>query len=324
MSTHSFSIIFAGTPAFSAVTLEALLHSEHSIKAVYTQPDRPAGRGRKLTPSPVKVLALQHHLPIYQPQTLRDAGAQQALAEIQADLMIVVAYGLLLPKPVLAMPRLGCINIHASLLPRWRGAAPIQRAILAGDKTTGITIMQMDEGLDTGAMLSRVECPILAEDTTQTLHDRLASLGASTLLSTLNDLLSVRPEVQNNALATYALKISKEEAILDWHLSAEELDRKIRAFNPWPIAQTALGGLTVRVWKASVIEGPITQRTPGEIIRATGQGLDVATQKNILRISEMQLPGGKCLPVADILNARQADFAVGNVFQMETLKRIQP
>jgi methionyl-tRNA formyltransferase len=311
--TDSLKIIFAGTPAFSAVTLEALLQAGHNIVAVYTQPDRPAGRGQKLAMSPVKTLALQHHLPVYQPVTLRDAEEQKILADLNADLMIVVAYGLLLPTPVLQAPRLGCINIHASLLPRWRGAAPIQRAILAGDPVTGITIMQMEAGLDTGPMLYRLECSIESNDTTQTLHDRLASLGAEAILATLKQLSLLTPEVQDHALANYAHKILKDEAVLDWKLTANELDQKIRAFNPWPVAQTTLDGQTVRIWAACVLE-KTQQAQPGTIVHAASEGIDVATGKNMLRILKLQLPGGRCLPASDILNSRQEDFAAGKIF----------
>jgi methionyl-tRNA formyltransferase len=311
--TDSLNIIFAGTPVFSAITLDALIHAGYAIKAVYTQPDRPAGRGQQLLASPVKELALRYDLPLYQPVSLRDPNEQQQLTAIQADLMIVVAYGLLLPKPVLEAPRLGCINIHASLLPRWRGAAPIQRAILAGDKKTGITIMQMEEGLDTGPMLYSVECQIEDQDTTQTLHDRLAELGTSALLNTLNHLETIKPISQNNDLATYAHKISKGEAVLDWCLSAVELNQKIRAFNPWPIAQTSLNDKTIRIWSANVIEVDSSNK-PGEIIQSTADGIDVSTGKNVLRILKMQLPGARCLPVADILNARHEDFAIGKLF----------
>jgi len=311
---NSLNVIFAGTPVFSAIILDALIKAGCSIKAVYTQPDRPAGRGQKLTMSSVKQLALDYHLPIYQPLTLRDKQEQDILANLNADLMIVVAYGLLLPLPILQAPRLGCINVHASLLPRWRGAAPIQRAILAGDKKTGITIMQMEEGLDTGPMLYSVDCMIGSNDTTQTLHDKLALLGANALLTSLNQLSILIPEKQNTVLATYAHKILKDEAILDWHSSAEELDRKIRAFNPWPIAQTSIDGSMVRIWKAQVREVPTSNAIPGQIIQVTKDGIDVATSDNMLRILELQLPGGKCLSVKDILNAKQDRFVVGNVF----------
>lgn len=301
------NLIFAGTPEFSAVTLQALLSSQHTIKAVYTQPDRPAGRGRKLTASPVKELALQHQLPVFQPESLRVESEQQKLANLQADLMIVVAYGLILPPAVLTAPRLGCINVHASLLPRWRGAAPIQRAILAGDAVTGVTIMQMDAGLDTGAMLYKVECPIEASDTSERLHDRLAELGAKALLHTLDHLATIQPEAQEDALATYAHKIKKEEAELDWNLPAAALVLKVRAYNPWPVAFSN----GVRVWEAMAVEQDTKHIPPGTIVQASIQGIDVATGQGILRLLKLQLPGGKVLSAADILNARKNEFGVG-------------
>lgn len=306
---QSFNIIFAGTPEFSAQTLQALIQSQHQIKAVYTQPDRPAGRGRKLTASPVKQLAVQHDLPVYQPVTLRDAQEQQKLAALQADLMIVVAYGLILPEPVLAAPYLGCINVHASILPRWRGAAPIQRAILAGDNESGVTIMQMDKGLDTGAMLYKVTCPIHSDDTSEVLHDRLADLGAQALLHTLNHFSEIKPEAQDNELATYAHKITKEEALLDWRAPAEELARKVRAFNPWPVAFFE----NARVWQAEVVEKNVSTLQPGTIVQASSQGIDVATGNNVLRLQKLQLPGGRVLSAADILNARRNEFAEGKL-----------
>jgi methionyl-tRNA formyltransferase len=303
-------VIFAGTPIFSAVTLKALLQSQHKIIAVYTQPDRPAGRGRVLTASPVKELALQHQLPVFQPLTLRDENEQKKLADLQADLMIVVAYGLILPKNILQTPKLGCVNVHASLLPRWRGAAPIQRAILAGDAKTGITIMQMDEGLDTGAMLLKSECEMTKTDTTETLHDRLANLGAQTLLQALENFSQLKPEKQNDSLATYAQKIKKDEAKINWNLSADEIERQVRAFNPWPVAFFGEGDKTVRVWEAKMIS---TQENfqSGVIVAATSEGIYIATGKNILRLLKIQLPGGKILPVADILHSRANEFVVG-------------
>jgi methionyl-tRNA formyltransferase len=310
---NSLNIIFAGTPEFSVVALSALLQANHKIAAVYTQPDRPAGRGRKLTASPVKDLALQHSLPIHQPVTLRDEREQKILKEFNADLMVVVAYGLLLPLAVLKAPRLGCINIHASLLPRWRGAAPIQRAILAGDAETGVTIMQMEQGLDTGPMLYKKTCPILTTDTSHSLHERLAKLGADALITMLDQLAQLTPEVQNNSLATYAHKIAKEEAEIDWQQSAVELDRQIRAFNPWPVSYTTDRGQILRVWEASRLTKECSNVAPGTIMQSSAQGIDVATGESVLRLLKIQLPGARVLPVADVLNARHQEFAPGKI-----------
>lgn len=312
-SNHPLKIIFAGTPVFAAVALQALLASSHQVIATYTQPDRPAGRGRKLTASPVKELALQHSLPVHQPVSLRDELEQQCLAKMQADVMVVAAYGLLLPAPVLQAPRLGCINIHASLLPRWRGAAPIQRAILAGDAKTGITIMQMEKGLDTGPMLYKVECPIQSEDTSETVHERLAQLGAKAIVTALNQLSQLTPQPQDESLATYAHKITKEEAQLNWQQPAEELARKIRAFNAWPIAHAHMSEQVIRIWEAAIVERDIKGYQPGEIMQANATGIDIATGHHCLRLLKIQLPGGRALPVADILNARHGDFAKGKM-----------
>lgn len=311
MNTNSsLKIIFAGTPEFSVKTLQALLKSHHQVIAVYTQPDRPAGRGRQLTASPVKQVAEQHRIPVYQPLTLRDATEQQRLADLGADLMVVVAYGLILPMPVLQAPRFGCINVHASLLPRWRGAAPIQRAIEAGDCETGVTIMQMDKGLDTGDMLYKVACPIVSSDTSATLHDRLAEMGAEALVTTLNDLDNFPPEKQDETKATYAQKISKEEAVLSFTQTAVELDRKIRAFNPWPVATVRCEGEVIRVWQTTVLPDMLVQQ-PGTIVKVSTEGLDVATENGILRIQKIQFPGGKVLSVGDVINARHP-FVVGS------------
>lgn len=298
----SSKLIFAGTPDFAAASLQALLDNGYNVCAVYTQPDRPAGRGQHLQISPVKSIALQYNLPVFQPQTLKTPEVQAQLTDLQADLMIVAAYGLLLPKAVLDAPKLGCINVHASLLPRWRGAAPIHRAILAGDQLTGITIMQMDIGLDTGAMLWKIECPILPTDTGGTLHDKLAVLGGKALISVLENWETLKPNPQDDNLATYAKKIHKSEAQLDWHLSAVELDRQIRAFNPYPVAQAELKGLTLRIWNAQPLDMQ-TQSPAGSIICANKNGIDVATGDGVLRLLTVQQAGKRALPVGDFLNA---------------------
>ncbi len=261
-------IIFAGTPDFAARHLDALLASEHQVVGVFTQPDRPAGRGNKLTPGPVKVLAQAHDIPVFQPKSLKPEENQQLVAGLQADVMVVVAYGLILPQAVLTMPRLGCINVHGSLLPRWRGAAPIQRSLWAGDNETGVTIMQMDVGLDTGDMLHKITCPINADDTSASLYDKLAQLGPQGMLTTLSLLAagSAQPEVQDETLVTYAEKLSKEEARLDWSLSAVQLERCIRAFNPWPVSYFLINDQPVKVWQASVL--PHRTAQPGEILQA--------------------------------------------------------
>lgn len=292
MST-SLRIIFAGTPDFAARHLDALLSSGHQVVGVFTQPDRPAGRGKKLMPSPVKVLAEEHGLPVFQPASLRPQENQQLVADLNADVMVVVAYGLILPKAVLDMPRLGCINVHGSLLPRWRGAAPIQRSLWAGDADTGVTIMQMDVGLDTGDMLYKLSCPITDEDTSATLYDKLAELGPKGLIDTLQQLADnrVQPEVQDEALVTYAEKLTKEEARLDWSLPAAQLERCIRAFNPWPMSWLEIDGQPVKVWQASVIAGPVNA-APGTIIEANKQGIQVATVEGILNLESLQ-PAGK-------------------------------
>lgn len=308
-------IVFAGTPEFAAHHLQTLLDSRHQVIAVYTQPDRPAGRGKKLAASPVKELALQHDLPVLQPQSLKTPEAQQELQALGADLMVVVAYGLLLPQAVLDIPRLGCINVHASILPRWRGAAPIQRALAAGDSETGVTIMQMDVGLDTGAMLVKALCPIEARDTGGDLHDRLLGIGGPALLTGLQQIASAstQPEIQDNNLACYAHKLSKEEAALDWQQSAEELDRIIRAFNPFPVAHFSQGEERIRVWGA-IPDMTAHQSPPGTILSVSEQGIHVACGQGSLCLTQLQLPGKKCMPVNAIINGYRDRFIVGSCF----------
>jgi len=316
----SLRLIFAGTPDFAASHLLALLEDHRQVVAVYSQPDRPAGRGKKLTPSPVKQLALDHGLPVYQPASLRDSCAQADLAGLQPDLMVVVAYGLLLPQAVLDIPRFGCINVHASLLPRWRGAAPIQRAIAAGDARTGITIMQMDAGLDTGAMLLKVSCDIDPKETGGSLHDKLARLGPPALLRAL-DLIAageLSPVDQAQNESTYAAKISKQDAAIDWRQSADTICRRIRAFNPFPVAFASLDGLAVRIWNAEPLPGSgfASDAIPGEIIATDRAGIDVTCGTGVLRIIELQLPGKKRLPAAELLRGHEQMLAVGNRFSL--------
>ncbi|WDM59419.1 methionyl-tRNA formyltransferase [Pseudomonas sp. NEEL19] len=305
-------IVFAGTPEFAAEHLKALLDSPYEIVAVYTQPDRPAGRGQKLMPSAVKALAVAHGIPVLQPQTLRNAEAQAELAALQPDLMVVVAYGLILPQAVLDIPRLGCINSHASLLPRWRGAAPIQRAVEAGDTESGVTVMRMEAGLDTGPMLLKVTTPISAEDTGGSLHDRLAQMGPPAVVQAIAGLAdgSLQGEVQNDALATYAHKLNKDEARLDWCRPAVELERLIRAFNPWPVCHSTLDGESVKVLAANVAAG---KGEPGEILSAGKDGLVVACGDQALSLTRLQLPGGKALSFSDLFNSRREKFAAGKV-----------
>ncbi len=304
VATEPLKIIFAGTPDFSVPPLRALLESEHQVVAVYTQPDRPSGRGRKLAASPVKQLALAEDIPVRQPKNFRDEEELERLASLRADLMVVVAYGLILPQRVLDAPRLGCINIHASLLPRWRGAAPIQRAILAGDAETGVTIMQMEAGLDTGPMLLKHHCPIGSEETAGSLHDRLSKMGAEALLAALPGIAdgSLQPQVQDDALACYADKLDKAEAQIDWKRSALELDRQVRAFNPWPVAQTIYQDKMLRIWESMPLDDG-AEASPGKVIATGREGIDVATGDGVLRILSLQLPGKKAQPASAFLNA---------------------
>ncbi|MGO2088660.1 MAG: methionyl-tRNA formyltransferase [Oceanisphaera sp.] len=306
------NIIFAGTPDFAARHLQALLGSEHKLVAVYTQPDRPAGRGKKLTPSPVKVTAEQAGIPVLQPPSLRNEAAQQELAALNADIMVVVAYGLILPQPVLDTPRLGCINVHGSLLPRWRGAAPIQRAIWAGDDITGVTIMQMDKGLDTGDMLHTASLPITADDTSASLYDKLATIGPPALLESLADISEGRatPLAQDDTQANYAKKLSKEEARIDWQEPAAHIARCVRAFNPWPFSYFSVAEHNIKVWQSEVVNQQ-SDLAPGTIIQANKAGIDVATGQGVLRLLSLQVPGKKAMGCQDLLNARKDWFQAG-------------
>ena len=308
-------IIFAGTPHFAAAALQALLDAGHEVVAVLTQPDRPAGRGMQLQPSPVKQLAEQHALPVWQPQTLKQPEIQQQLAALSADVMVVAAYGLILPPAVLAAPRFGCLNIHASLLPRWRGAAPIQRALLAGDAETGITIMQMDAGLDTGAMLLKKSTPITPADDAQTLHDRLAELGAAAIVEALRSLPDLAAEAQDEARATYAAKLNKAEAQLDWSLTAAQLERAVRGYHPVPVAHTVIRDTPVKIWRARLADGGAAfSAEPGTIVSVDKRGIGVACGTGVLWLEILQRPGGKALPASQFVQGfpLQAGERCGN------------
>ncbi|MGD8784996.1 MAG: methionyl-tRNA formyltransferase [Thioalkalispiraceae bacterium] len=311
----NLKIIFAGTPDFAATALQKLLDEQYEIIAVYTQPDRPAGRGRKLKPSPVKALALEHKIPVEQPVSFKEEGALDKLASYQPDLIIVAAYGLLLPVSVLAIPKWGCLNIHASLLPRWRGAAPIQRAILAGDKETGITIMQMDKGLDTGDMLIKHSTPIHNDDTGGSLHDRLAELGGQAIVEALKLLEQnqLNPEKQDDSQATYAKKLSKSESDIDWSRTAEEIDRQIRAFDPWPGSQTRLDEKVIRIQAAQILDS-LTEDQSGCILAYGKQGIDVQCGKGQIRITRCQLPGSRAMSINDLHNGHPDLFEPGQCF----------
>ncbi|EHB90083.1 methionyl-tRNA formyltransferase [Aggregatibacter aphrophilus] len=312
------NIIFAGTPDFAAQHLQALIDSPHNVIAVYTQPDKPAGRGKKLQASPVKQLAEQHQIPVYQPKSLRKPETQAELTALHADVMVVVAYGLILPQAVLDAPTYGCLNVHGSLLPRWRGAAPIQRAIWAGDKQTGVTIMQMDAGLDTGDMLHKVFCDIDLQDTSADLYHKLAEIAPNALIEVLNHLTdgTFIAEPQDDTQSNYAEKLSKEEAKLDWQLSAAQLERNIRAFNPWPMAYLQLtdeqgNPQTLKVYQATVL--PSVSQIPGTIISADKNGIQIATADGVLNLLQLQPAGKKPMSAQDLLNGRADWFAVGKV-----------
>ncbi|MEI6893650.1 MAG: methionyl-tRNA formyltransferase [Colwellia sp.] len=315
-------IIFAGTPDFAAQHLLSLINSEHDVVAVYCPPDKPAGRGKKLTACATKLLALEHGIMVEQPINFKSSDDQQQLAQYNADIMVVVAYGLLLPEIILNSPRLGCINVHGSILPKWRGAAPIQRSLEAGDKKTGVTIMQMDKGLDTGDMILATECAIEDTDTSASLYEKLAKLGPVALIETLtlmaqaNYQASEHNIAQDNTLATYAHKLDKTEAELNWQLGATELHRKIRAYIPWPVSQFTFEESEkkhhrLRVWQASVQEYK-GNLAPGTILKADKEGIDVVTSNKVLRLEVMQLPGKKTLAVKDILNGRSEWFVAGS------------
>ncbi|GGE63824.1 methionyl-tRNA formyltransferase [Streptosporangium jomthongense] len=296
-------LVFAGTPDFAATALKALLGTHHTIVGVYSQPDRPAGRGRKLQPSPVKQVAEDSGIPVFQPASLKTPEAQQELAALRPDVMIVAAYGLILPEAVLQIPAHGCLNIHASLLPRWRGAAPIQRAIAAGDTETGITIMQMDKGLDTGDMLLKSVTPIAADDTGGSLHDRLAELGGKAIVEAL-DLLEkgeLQGEAQDDEQACYAHKLSKEEGHIDWSRSASDIERLVRAFNPWPGTYTDLEQQRLRIHEATAIDEQ-SRKPAGTVIRREREGIDIACGRGVLRVTRLQLPGSRAQSVNDLIN----------------------
>jgi len=305
-TTKELRIIYAGTPEFAVAALRALIDSQHEVVAVYTQPDRPAGRGRKITFSPVKQQAIEASIPVEQPEHLKTAAIQATLRAYQADVMVVAAYGLLLPQAVLDIPTYGCLNIHGSLLPRWRGAAPIQRAIAAGDKETGITIMQMDRGLDTGDMLHKSAVAITHTDTGQSIHDALAIQGAHDIVTVLNkiDGKRLKGEMQDEQYATYAHKLTKEEANIDWSDTARNIDYKVRAFSPWPIAYTYYHGKPMKIHYTSVKDSGSTalQQPVGTVINESKQGIEVSTGQGVLLLHRLQMPGKRAMDVTSFLN----------------------
>jgi len=310
-----YRIIFAGTPEFAADHLAALLNTDHEVVAVYSQPDRPAGRGNKLHASAVKLLALEHQIDVYQPESFKEVDALENLTALNADIMIVVAYGLLLPLPILNAPKLGCINVHGSLLPRWRGAAPIQRSIWAGDAETGVAIMQMDVGLDTGDVIHQISTPISRDETSASLYTKLAKLGPVALLEALDQIFdgTAIAKPQSEEQTSYAKKLSKAEALIDWQLPASTLERCVRAFNPWPVSYFSFEGGNYKVWQSQILELEQTEAPPGTIIRAEKAGLDIATANGVLRITQLQPPGKKAMSVSDLLNSRRELFQVGKV-----------
>lgn len=309
-------IVFAGTPDFAASALRALVDNGYHIAGVYTQPDRPAGRGRKLVPGPVKQLALENDLPVFQPESLKTAEAQRQLRELAPDVMVVAAYGLILPGDVLTIPTHGCLNIHASLLPRWRGAAPIQRAIAAGDSKTGITIMQMDKGLDTGDMLLKRETPIAPDDTGGSLHDRLARLGGEAIVAALGQLEAgtLTPVPQDNSQACYAHKLSKQDGHINWQAPAREIHNLVRAFNPWPGTYTDVGNQRIRIHQTELLPDAAS-RPPGTIVHRSREGIEVSCGEQTLRITRLQLPGSRAQSVSDLINGGKELMMPGEELQ---------
>ncbi|WP_225639528.1 methionyl-tRNA formyltransferase [Candidatus Profftia sp. (ex Adelges kitamiensis)] len=310
--SNSLRIIFAGTPDFAAHHLRAILSSKYRVIGVLTQPDRPSGRGHNLISSPVKILAKQHHVPLLQPVSLNLIDNQIWISNLNADIIVVVAYGLILPKKILNTPRLGCINVHGSLLPRWRGAAPIQRALWAGDTTTGVTTIKMDIGLDTGEILNQVTCPITTQDTSATLYKKLAAIGPQILINTITQLSNgtITPKFQDESLVTYAHKLSKKEALLDWYLPAINLERYVRSFNPWPVSFFIIHNQPIKVWESRAYLDNYGQ-SPGTIISANKHGIAVATAKGVLIITKLQLPGKRIISACDLLNSRSKLFIPG-------------
>lgn len=311
-------ILFAGTPDFAAAHLQALIDAEFDIVGVYTQPDRPAGRGNKLKPSAVKKLALANNLPVLQPPTLKDEQVQKELSDLAPDIMVVVAYGLILPKAVLDIPTKACINVHGSILPKWRGAAPIQRSIWAGDEETGVSIMHMDEGLDTGDVIYIESIPIENDDTSAILYQKLAALGPKALIHCLQNWESFGRQKQNDAQASYAKKLSKQEAYLDWQMPAQQLQRNVRAFNPWPVAWFNYNEKALKVWQAHDESIDATQQsrmTPGEILKFDKTGLFIATSQGVLVINQLQIPGKKPQTILDLVNGQAALFKVGDILK---------
>jgi methionyl-tRNA formyltransferase len=313
----SLHIVFAGTPEFALPCLKAIHASQHALHAVYTQPDRPAGRGQQMQPSAVKVWAQAHQIPIHQPLNFKDQRTRDELAALSPDLMVVIAYGLILPQSVLNVPRLGCINVHASLLPRWRGASPIQQALLHGDPRTGVTIMQMNAGMDTGPILSQISYDMTGHETSETLQETLAHLGVNTLIDTLNALASgetLHPQAQADSGITYAPKITKADAMIDWSKSAQEIHQKIRAYYPWPIAYTAADGVLLKIHQASMAPRSMDQ-PPGTIVSIEKEGILVTTGHGTLNIERLQFPNAKHLSIAEWLNGRPTQLSVGMILQ---------